>query len=33
MKKQAIVIGVILLFGASVFTTITSAQNNQPDQI
>jgi hypothetical protein len=29
MKKKAILIGVMLLFGASVFTTTTSAQNNQ----
>lgn len=29
MERQAIVIGVILLFGASVFTTIASAQNYQ----
>ena len=29
MKKKAIVIGVMLLFGASVFTTTASAQNNR----
>ena len=29
MKKKAIVIGVMLLLGASVFTTVTSAQNYQ----
>jgi hypothetical protein len=29
MKKKAIVIGVMLLFGASVFTTTISAQSNQ----